>query len=165
MRARSDYRSKVQRIADLRIETEELERKLDSVRVSLDSELAEPARETPAGQVKDARCRARRVPGRYHHGEAPAMFGSAASGHSPAATDGEAAGHFDEEGPGHLDDEAPGHFDDDRTETLVSQGRHSTYRRGPRHKRAMLITAAGRPGRPAWQRSRPRSPARARTRT
>jgi hypothetical protein len=119
MRARSDYRSKVQRIADLRIETEELERKLDSVRVSLDSELAEPARETPAGPVKDA-----------------------ASGHSPAATDGEAAGHFDEEGPGHLDDEAPGHFDDDRTETLVSQGRHSTYRRGPRHKRAMLITAA-----------------------
>jgi len=129
MRARSDYRSKVQRIADLRVETEELERKLDSVRMTLESELAAPAREAAAGQVKDARCRGRQAAGRHHHGDASSLFGA------PLPRNGAAEHETD-------DDEdflAP---DDRRTEELLSHGRRSTYHSGQRHHRRMMAIIA-----------------------
>jgi hypothetical protein len=129
MRARSDYRSKVQRIADLRIETEELERKLDSVRISLESELAAPARETGAGQVKDAHCRGRRAAGRHHHGDASALFGPPLPGRGAA--------EYETEEPEDSPDP-----DDRRTEELLSHGRRSTYHSGQRHHRRMMAIIA-----------------------
>lgn len=130
MRARSDYRTKAQRIADLQIETEELERKLDSVRVSLESELAEPRRDTAAGQVKDARCRGRRVPARHHQGDPSAtLSGVIYHGPADAAADGDGDGSRPEP-------------PDDRTETLVSRGRRSSYRRGTHRRRTVAIVAA-----------------------
>jgi hypothetical protein len=87
---------------------------------------SEPAREAAAGPVKDARCRARRSAGRHHHGDASALFSSPESGHFPDGADAEEAGRSDER----------------RTEELVSHGRHSTYRRGLRHRRMVMIIAA-----------------------
>lgn len=129
MRARSDYHGKAQRIADLRVETEELERKLDSVRISLESELAAPAGEAAAGQVKDGQCRGRRAAGRHHHGDGSALFGPPVTGHDAADRDTE-------------DPEDSPDPDDRRTEELLSHGRHSTYHSGQRHHRRMMAIIA-----------------------
>jgi hypothetical protein len=126
MGARSDYHSKVQRIADLRTESEELERKLDSVRMTLESELAAPAREAAAGQVKDARCRGRRAAGLHHHGDASSLLSALAQGHD--ADDPDTDGFVDP--------------DDRRTEELLSHGRRSTYHRGQHHHRRMVAIIA-----------------------
>jgi hypothetical protein len=142
MSTSSDYRRKAQRIADLRMETEELERKLDSARTSLESELAQPAQPArdPAGgqvrdlHVKDVRCRARRAPGHHHHGDASSILAipERESGLG-GAQDGNRLGDADA-GP-------HGHSDEWRTETLVSHGRHSSYRRGWSLRRKVMITA------------------------
>jgi hypothetical protein len=130
MNASSDYRRKAQRIADLRMETEELERKLDSVRTSLESELAQPVREVreaAAGRVKDVHCRARRTPGRFHHGDEPFLVSTPQRGNGAGGAD---AGTQD-------------HTGEWRTETLVTHGRHSSYRRSWSLRRKAAITAAG----------------------
>jgi hypothetical protein len=129
MNASSDYRRKAQRIADLRMETEDLERKLDSARTSLESELAQPVRdgrEEAAGRVKGVHCHARRAPGRFHHGDEPFFAGRPEH----------------ESGPGDADGRTHDHCDESRTETLVTHGRHSSYRRGWSLKRKAAITTA-----------------------
>jgi hypothetical protein len=126
MSAGSDYRGQAQRIANLRMETEELERKLDTVRTSLESELAQSAREA-AARVKDVHCRARRTQGRHHHGDEPYFF-SAPEHRS---------------GPDREDAAAHDHSDEWRTETLVNHGRHSSYRRVWSLRRKAAVIAAG----------------------
>jgi hypothetical protein len=113
MKASSDYSRRERRLADLRQETAELERKLDSMRMSLEEQLEPPARETAAGHVADGRCRTRQPAGRYHHGDEPAFV-------APPVRNGH------QETPELDDDPFSAEW---RTEALVSHGRHSTYHR------------------------------------
>lgn len=124
MKASSDYNRRARRLADLREETAELERRLDSMRLSLEARLGPPAPDTAAGHVTDGHCRGRRTAGRYHHGDEVAFAAPLGSG--PDFPD--------------LDDEP---FSAEwRTEALVSHGRHGTYRRRLRPSRKVLIIAA-----------------------
>lgn len=149
MRAHSDHGQRARRLADLRDETAELERRLDSVRMSLESEFGQSARETAAGQLTDAHCSrsrsragrsvdhsvehsadhpADRSNGHHHHGDEPVFF--------PPIR----ARYQEEQEEPDLDDDPPSA--DWRTEELVSHGRQSSYRRRPLLRRKVLIIAA-----------------------
>lgn len=122
MKASSDYSRRARRLADLREETAELERRLDSMRMSLESQLGQPAREAAAGHVGDGHCRVRRSPGRYHHGDELAFV-------TPPVRNGGA------ESPDLEDDPFSAGW---RTEALVSHGRQGSYHRRLRPGRKTL---------------------------
>lgn len=126
MRVSSDYRRRARRLADLRYETAELERRLDSMRSSLESELGGPAPEAAADHAADRSCRARQTAGRHHHGDEPAFFPQAARVRR-------------EEEPDPYPDPLSADW---RTEELVSHGRHGTYRRRLGLGRKTLIIGA-----------------------
>jgi hypothetical protein len=126
MRAHSDHGQRERRLADLRDETAELERRLDSVRMSLESELGPSAPESAAGQPSEAHgARSRSRPGRsadrHHHGDEPVFF-------PPLHP------RYQEE----PEDLPPADW---RTEELVSHGRQSR-RAHPLLQRKVLIIAA-----------------------
>jgi hypothetical protein len=135
----SDMRRKSQRLADLRNRTAQLERRLSDARDTLERELAafaapdEPASWVPRGSQHGA-----------DGDEYPADgFG--------AGVDEDATSRFpfeDYDQPGSRDDyvgRSPryrGADPADRTETLVSQGRPSAYRRGIPGKAKLILAAA-----------------------
>lgn len=124
MKASSDYSGRAQRLADLREETAELERRLDSMRMSLAEQLGQPARETAARHVNDGHCRTRRTAGRYHHGDEVAFIGPPGSDTDVSDAEGDP---FSAEW---------------RTEALLSHGRPGSYHRRLRPGRKMLIIGA-----------------------
>jgi hypothetical protein len=125
MRAHSDYGPSEQRIADLKEETTLLERKLDSVRMSLESVLTQSARGPATGPVTDEPFRGRRSAGRHHHGDEPAFITPPVAG--------------DQESPEPDGEPLSAQW---RTEVLVTHGRHSSYRPRLRLGRRALIIAA-----------------------
>jgi hypothetical protein len=125
MKAHSDYGRRGQSLADLKEETTLLERKLDSVRMSLDSVLKQADREPAAGPEAGQPLPGHRSPGRHHHGDEPAFITP------PAAAD--------QESPG-LDGEP--HSAQWRTEVLVTHGRHSYRPRLRLGRKALIIAAA-----------------------
>lgn len=124
MKASSDYSRRARRLADLREETAELERRLDTMRMSLEAQLGPPARDTAAGHVTDGHCRAQRTAGRYHHGDDVAFIGPLGPGQDIS---------------GDEDDPFSAEW---RTEALVSHGRPGAHHRRLRPGRKMLITGA-----------------------
>jgi len=165
MRAHSDYGRRERRLADLKEQTVILERTLDSVRMSLESELSEGAEGRAAGSVAEERSRVRRSAGRRHHGDEAAARKQ--HGDEPAARH----GHGDEPAARHQHGDEPAaryHHGDQpafmmppesahqespdtdadpltaqwRTEALVSHGRHSTHQPHFRVGRKALIIAA-----------------------
>jgi hypothetical protein len=121
MKASSDYSRRARRLADLKEETAELERRLDTMRMSLEAQLGPPARDTAAGHVTDGHCRPRRTAGRYHHGDEVAFIGPLGAGQDlPEAEDDPFSAEW-------------------RTEALLSHGRPGSYHRRLRPGRKMVI--------------------------
>jgi hypothetical protein len=120
-------RQKSQPLADLLNKTAELERKLDDVRMSLQSELALPAeiRETSPDHIRiGCDC------GLEHPSE---QYG-VGMGTFPCAAPGPADGYVE------MDFTGQPHRSGDRTEVLVNHGRHTAYRR--RISRALMVKVA-----------------------
>jgi hypothetical protein len=153
MTTHSERGQRSRRLADLRDETAELERRLDSVRMSLESELGQSARESAAGQLTDAHCsRSRSRAGRPadhftdHFGDHSADYSADRSasrhrhGDEPVFFPPMRPRYQAEQEEPDLDPEPPPA--DWRTEELVSHGRQSSYRRRPRLRRKTLIIAA-----------------------
>jgi hypothetical protein len=139
VRTHYDYDGRERRLADLKEETAELERRLDSVRLSLESELEQADNQAPDEQIRSKKLRGRKVADRYHHGDQPAFSPRPAT----AASD-ETYETYETFEP---DDSDAAHEPDDdpfaapwRTEVLVTHGRHGGHR--PRLLRKAVIIAA-----------------------
>jgi hypothetical protein len=133
----SDHRQKARRLADLRNVTEELERRLDSVRSSLAAELGHPAPGPAAGHATGQRGRVHGGAGSHHHGADAADMTATIRGYSFG--DAGAAADFAEDDDPVFGDDATAQW---RTEELVSHGRR-TSRPGRRLARKAAISGAG----------------------
>lgn len=127
MRAHFEHlsRLKSQRLADLESKTAELERQLSDARLSLERELAEPAYEDAAQEPIPERIWP--VEDGYEADEASAFYVA------PLSSD-----EYDAAYPGEQVQSA-----EDRTEVLLSRGRHGAKHPGISRRRKIAIGAAG----------------------